>query len=864
MKPKVFKFSELVVGNEAYDKMRESIIKGRMVPVLGSGFSCGFKTEHGVVPTVKELKEKIAHILKTSDDYSDYEIDELVTLGLSRLSDAFLRILTEQGDGKEIIAPDEFLSYMEECFYKVAGIPSYIRKFLKCEWDYIYTLNYDDAIEGILGDYEIIVPYRKLNKEWLRSKKCLIKLHGDVHELLSTKEMKYCILSKKQYLKSITSSENQNLMEWLQSDYASKDLLFIGCGLNGEYDFLFADDNRKTSKLSYDASDNSFYIYYDCHPETDISLEEWTSFRDYGIKNIIRVLPDEIPKFYSMVSDLFKEKNSIQGSDKFEKYRNFTFEQINSCDLRSNLPYVFENKALLADSKDNIILLPHFFIHRTVSSQIVDSFERGISICILAGNRFSGKTYALLDIVNELQKKHRTVYYIHDKSIPDRMFNYILQCKQSVFVFDCGTIKSRQFQNFIVDNLKVIKENSIQIVYAVNRSDRSFSKVIHIEENIKDDVTYYPISTILNPDELKNFNSKIAELTIVERKEKDTFLDYALRIENARLTDCKSILPTANVIDDSNMLKCILLLANCGFLDTAMANRFDIIDELVMLCEKSEQAVQKDYLSDFELVNPTHSGVKYVSNSLYWLYRCLSTYAKESTNYGVIAETIVEIVKTYMELYRRPDGIVDYEVYQEIKPYYYLDTLQLMFFFDSISKGSITLPNTIYTQLRSILKDQYQFLHQTAKCKLRYSQQLGLGSEDGKYELEDANLIIDRAIELAQKSRNDNKQYTLTHMNVTKALILTNYLRYFKDISPEKQMEQLLIAIDCYHYFYVEFSNYSADLTDNELSDVKWFMEKLFTNPAPFRTLITDQEHRNKVEGILNAYYGKRISIGWV
>ena len=753
---------------------------------------------------------------------------------------------------------------MEECFYKVAGIPSYIRKFLKCEWDYIYTLNYDDAIEGILGDYEIIVPYRKLNKEWLRSKKCLIKLHGDVHELLSTKEMKYCILSKKQYLKSITSSENQNLMEWLQSDYASKDLLFIGCGLNGEYDFLFADDNRKTSKLSYDASDNSFYIYYDCHPETDISLEEWTSFRDYGIKNIIRVLPDEIPKFYSMVSDLFKEKNSIQGSDKFEKYRNFTFEQINSCDLRSNLPYVFENKALLADSKDNIILLPHFFIHRTVSSQIVDSFERGISICILAGNRFSGKTYALLDIVNELQKKHRTVYYIHDKSIPDRMFNYILQCKQSVFVFDCGTIKSRQFQNFIVDNLKVIKENSIQIVYAVNRSDRSFSKVIHIEENIKDDVTYYPISTILNPDELKNFNSKIAELTIVERKEKDTFLDYALRIENARLTDCKSILPTANVIDDSNMLKCILLLANCGFLDTAMANRFDIIDELVMLCEKSEQAVQKDYLSDFELVNPTHSGVKYVSNSLYWLYRCLSTYAKESTNYGVIAETIVEIVKTYMELYRRPDGIVDYEVYQEIKPYYYLDTLQLMFFFDSISKGSITLPNTIYTQLRSILKDQYQFLHQTAKCKLRYSQQLGLGSEDGKYELEDANLIIDRAIELAQKSRNDNKQYTLTHMNVTKALILTNYLRYFKDISPEKQMEQLLIAIDCYHYFYVEFSNYSADLTDNELSDVKWFMEKLFTNPAPFRTLITDQEHRNKVEGILNAYYGKRISIGWV
>lgn len=864
MKPKVFKFSELVAGNEAYDKMRESIIKGRMVPVLGSGFSCGFKAKRGVVPTVKELKEKIAHILKTSDDYSDYEIDELVALGLSRLSDAFLQILTEQGDGKEIIAPDEFLSYMEECFYKVAGIPSYIRKFLKCEWDYIYTLNYDDAIEGILSDYEIIVPYRKLNEKWLRSKKCLIKLHGDVHALLSTKEMKYCILSKKQYFESIASPENKNLMEWLQDDYVSKDLLFIGCGLNNEYDFLFADDNRKTAKLSYDASDNSFYIYYDSHPETDISLEEWTSFRDYGIKNIIRVLPDEMPEFYNLISDLFKEKNNIRESDKLEKYRNFTFQKIDSCDLRINLPYVFENKALLANGNDNIILFPRFFIHRTVSSQIVDSFEQGISICILAGNRFSGKTYALLDIVNELQKRHRTVYYIHDKNIPNRMFSHILQCKQSVFVFDCGTVKNRQFQDFIVDNLKIIKENSIQIVYGVNRSDRNFGKVIHIEEDIKNDVKYCPISTVLNPNELKNFNSKIAELTIVERKDKDTFLDYALRIENAKLMDCRSILPAVDVINDSNMLKCILLLANCGFLNIDMANRFDITDELVLLCKRSEQAVQKDYLSDFELLNSTHSCVKYVSNSLYWLYRCLSTYAKDPANYVTIAETIVEIVKTYMELYRRPDGAVDYEVYQEIKPYYYLDTLQSMFFFDSISKGSITLPNIIYTQLRSILKDQYQFLHQTAKCKLRYSQQLGLGSEDGKYALEEANLIIDRAIELAQKSRNDNKQYTLTHMNVTKALILTNYLRYFKDISPEKQIEQLLIAIDCYNYFYVEFSDYSADLTDNELSDVKWFMEKLFTNPAPFRTLITDQEHRNKVERILNAYYGKRISISWV
>ena len=86
-----------------------------------------------------------------------------------------------------------------------------------------------------------------------------------------------------------------------------------------------------------------------------------------------------------------------------------------------------------------------------------------------------------------------------------------------------------------------------------------------------------------------------------------------------------------------------LLLANCNFMSVTMANRFDITEELVGLCEKSNGAVQKDYLSDFELTNLTHSGVKYVSNSLYWLYRCLANYAKDSTNYETIADVIVEM-----------------------------------------------------------------------------------------------------------------------------------------------------------------------------------------------------------------------------
>ena len=107
-------------------------------------------------------------------------------------------------------------------------------------------------------------------------------------------------------------------MEWLQDDCSSKDLLFIGCSLSGEYDFLFAEGTKRVSQLSYDASENSFYIYYDCDPEGKIPLYVRSDLGNYGIKNIIRVTPDEMPEFYSLICEFFKEKASIQKEDKLE------------------------------------------------------------------------------------------------------------------------------------------------------------------------------------------------------------------------------------------------------------------------------------------------------------------------------------------------------------------------------------------------------------------------------------------------------------------------------------------------------------------------------------------------------------------
>lgn len=510
MKPNIYRFADVVDGTDVYEKIKDAIINNRMIPVLGSGFSYGFKANNGTVPSVNDLKEKIKQELTEDEEYDEYDAEELERFDLSRLSDMFMQLLEEHSDGDKVFAPKSFLKYMEDHFYNVHDCPNYIKSFLRCDWEYLYTLNYDDTIEKTLPEYEVVVPYRNLNQKWLKEKKCVIKLHGDVHTMLSCKEMKYCTLSKSQYLNSITSSENKDLMEWLQDDCSSKDLLFIGCSLSGEYDFLFAEGTKRVSQLSYDASENSFYIYYDCDPEGKIPLYVRSDLGNYGIKNIIRVTPDEMPEFYSLICEFFKEKASIQKEDKLEKYRNFVFEQLTSCDLACNLPYIFENKSLLANPRNNTILFPYFYTHRTVSKNIINALERGIPVCIIAGNRFAGKTYALLEIVDELQKKHKKVYYIGDKNISTKILNYIISCyHQAVFVFDCRTIENRQFQNIILNNLNAMVENSIQIVYAVNRSDRNFTKVIHIDESMRGFVEYYSIDSILDSNELTEFNSKI-------------------------------------------------------------------------------------------------------------------------------------------------------------------------------------------------------------------------------------------------------------------------------------------------------------------------------------------------------------------
>ena len=101
-----------------------------------------------------------------------------------------------------------------------------------------------------------------------------------------------------------------------------------------------------------------------------------------------------------------------------------------------------------------------------------------------------------------------------------------------------------------------------------------------------DSISLVGIQNTLSETELKSFNEKCTKLNIIERRNKNTFLDYAFRLEKYILEDddCKTILPDTNIIpkNDRGFLTCMILLANNNVITNEMAVDFDIIDILAI------------------------------------------------------------------------------------------------------------------------------------------------------------------------------------------------------------------------------------------------------------------------------------------
>ncbi len=852
-----------------YNEICYDLKRQRLVPIIGSGFSKDSYAKGGKVPSVDSLKKILVELTSRLLGYDESDSTSLQSKKLNEVAEIFWPAYEKEAQefDKKI-----FHQYMENHFSHVHDLDASKCKFIDSGWRYLYTLNYDDAIENVLPELVTVVPYAPQNTTWLKNKKCLYKIHGDIKRYMETGSSKYCILSKSQYIHALKDIQNQDMLKTLETDFLSNNILFVGCGLDDELDLLFTAGIQLGEKLKIDKEHKVYYVYYDCTPEKEISKLQLSTLECYGITHIIRVPQNLMDDFYNFIHQASDDATKIRENDDMDKFANIRFQTLES-NNEENIKYLFLKDTVAINFETKTIKLPGFFIRRYITKEIIDNIKfTKKTISILCGNTLSGKTYVLLDIVKEFQTKN--IYYFPSGiKFSDEILDKILDRKDTVYVFDDDTISNAQLKSLLFSRIEQIKGKNNQIILAVNRSNGTFSKYyIQSTPDIRDGISLYMLDQHLKNregySEISEFNNGIKALGLINYIEKNSILDYLIRVNDITLKEQnRPISPPVNFLSKNDLadLKAMVVLANQGSVSAFTANSLDIDESLYKLSKLANIAIQKDYMHSIEFAMDNHSGFKFVSNSNYWIYRCLSQFANNSTNYKSIAEVYRDIINDYKAYYTYPDNYTNPEYYQIIRPYYFLDNIQNVFFRDSPYKGSIILPDMIYQELTSLLSDNYQFLHQESICKLRVARR----TNNNEIRIEFLNYayrLINRAYDLAEEKSATNVQYTLAHMLVTKALILTNFILNTNIIGYEQDKKQKLVhsTIEAYYKIFVEYKalgviTTSDDFDREEIKDVQSFTQYLMS--GQFKRDVGNINYIYWAEEILHERTGKKLRL---
>lgn len=283
----VFDFSKASDRSILQELFLEHLKRQDIIPFFGSGFTRGYSATHGVVPSVDELKAELIDIISGIQNYSEGDRCELEQLKLSDVAEIFWPALEDEKTPQTY--RKRFDSYIENHFCGVHDLPVEHRELINCRWRYLYTLNYDDAIECASDGLEVIIPYSNQNRRWLAQKRCLYKIHGDATKFLKTGESKYCILSTQQYLQALGEKTNQVMRENLETDFSSNNLIFIGCSLLDELDILFAAGTKLTKEKQRNKDTHSYYVRYIGDKSIPLSPVMQQRFKNFAITDIIEV-----------------------------------------------------------------------------------------------------------------------------------------------------------------------------------------------------------------------------------------------------------------------------------------------------------------------------------------------------------------------------------------------------------------------------------------------------------------------------------------------------------------------------------------------------------------------------------------------
>lgn len=787
------------VSNEIIQMMRRKTI----IPVIGSGFTRDCIARSGKVPSGEDYYNyMIAQIVDQNPD--EMKVKELNNESFSSISSIY----------HKMVQAEKQQSYLLNKFTNVK-LENVKKNFLKIDWPYIYTLNIDDAIENNSEFKTVLYANRDIRNSIFEQEKCVIKLHGDIKDILKYEDSNCEIFDQKQYVVSI--KKNVSLLKKLTHDYEYLNLLYIGCSLSDEIDLLFS------TSMANDNNNNRYY----CSTQIPTLLQK-TKLEAFGITHCI--VFESYDDIYEKMTDAFHQSLCIT-PDELEQFSTYEFKTLGT-GFELNCPYLFQGKSILNNSK--IAIYPSFFVSRSVTDKIVENINsKGTQIVV--GRGCSGKTYVSYDIIRRV--RDREVYAFRSKDrINNETLTLLLNKENCLTIFDSKVLSIKQIEEIILTTSeRVVKSNSIIIIE--NKSNRDLSGLLvlmKMNEHLEDDeIPQLEISNRFSKPKTDEINNYLVTSSLGVFSENKSIADNIINASNLLIQKNK-FSQISPLTDNVRQVSSLIVLATLGKVYASDAINLDLVEEFEMQCKKAMPLIEKESTWVFEMSAANNSPLKYVVNAEYWLFNQLDILAKSRKGREKIIEAYRYIIGKLIEINGKPD-LMKGEKYAPYKDYILFDNIFQIF----RSQGTKIIRD-IYQSLNDILATDPNYLHQRAKCYIRSAYKSTEEKDKEKWlemEYRDASISNSSFEKRYESHENEKIMISAAHSLYTAALALCHIakLRNYRDISINANAVKCLYKAISSPFNSIEFVNNDAtynynnvvgDLVSTFATDVKYLKDK--------------------------------------
>lgn len=808
---------EIVNFSDIYDTFTKNLKRNMVIPIIGSGFTLNSEAKNGKVPSGKDYQEYMIDSLCNKFEELNETKGEMYKESFSKIAELYI---------KQIDDIDK-RNYFVSNFTDVKIQEKNKIDFLKIEWPYIYTLNIDDAIEkNSKFNHTICCNNENVIESVFDEFNCVIKLHGDVNNLINYGNYNSIIFSSKQYATSLES--NKVLLNKLNHDALYQNLLFIGCSLNDEIDILTVLPDERCECVT------SRYLCFVGEPTKLESMK----YESFGITHIVKF--NSYDDIYQRIYKSWVETQKI-ATDDLDNYKSFIVEQSDDS-FETNKSFFLYGKSLVDKNK---ITLPHFFISREITKNIIADMRK-FNLQFVIGSSYSGKTYIFYDIATKIKDQDIFIFETKDR-ISEKAFTSLLNKKNSIFLFDSNSLTISQIELIMNGLYSLRKNNNKIIIFSLKNNSELFGLIRLLEDNetiSKHNFSIKCIDNKFSTTEAKEINSKLTGTGIGIINKSKTILDNILALSsNNKISTSNKFNKIQLLFDTEKQIATLIILAIEKKVYSSQILKFNILSEIYNQKSRAYPLIDLEETWNFEISASDNSPQKYVVNAEYWLYKQLELFSENAEHHKIIVNAFKYIVSKIIETEGKPD-ILKYNK-QSYKKFILFDNINMIF--RIYGRDSLVLISKIYEGLNCYLSNDPNYLHQRAKCYIKLAS--SESGYDKKIELfekshRDANLAYQIFEQRYHECGNNKILISLAHVEYTQAVILchkckiNNYQNVEDNTTAILTLDSALASPhNSYDYAKKDYINY-----DNVVL-------KLF-DKAMLNSSIIKDEAKNSVENL--------------